>query len=43
MLSYPWRTIKVKLEKIYVELRGKELEAIAIIYEFKEFIDEGKK
>lgn len=43
MLACPWCTIKVKLERIYVGLRGKELEAIAIIYEFKEFTDQGKK
>lgn len=43
MLAYPWCAIKVKYERICDGLRGKELEAIAITYEFKEFTDEGKK
>jgi len=30
------------LRRICVGLREKELEAVAIIYEFKEFMDEGK-
>lgn len=34
---------KVKLGRIYVGLRGRELEATAVIYKFKEFTDEGKK